>query len=421
MTGPDERTDHPDDGRSDDPVAATTPPGTGTAATVAGPALTIAALASLAAGGIHAVASGVHPEHPPAQVAFTAVALFQLGWGALALARPARWVAAVGAAGQLAALGGWLLAKTSGIAFVDGLDRAEPVRSADGAAAALAALALAGTAVALSGLSRRPVTPRLGYGLTAGAAATALVLATWGMATTGGTVGDGHHGPAADQAAADDADADHAGADHESTTEDGLPFDPVRPIDLSGMPGVTPEQQARAENLLAVTLDRLPRYADPAAAEADGFRSIGDAATGDEHFINFDYIDDEHILNPDYPESLVYRVQGGQRTLAAAMFTLNSGDTLDDVPDVGGDLMQWHVHGNLCFTTDTETPKVRGTRATGQPCPDGLSPGPEMPMIHVWIVPHPCGPFAALDGIGGGSVPEGEERLCDAAHGAHGT
>ena len=39
-------------------------------------------------------------------------------------------------------------------------------------------------------------------------------------------------------------------------------------------------------------------------------------------------------------------------------------------------------------------------------------------MIHVWITPHECGPFAALDGIGGGQVPDGETILCDDAHGA---
>ena len=39
-------------------------------------------------------------------------------------------------------------------------------------------------------------------------------------------------------------------------------------------------------------------------------------------------------------------------------------------------------------------------------------------MIHVWIEPHPCGPFAALEGVAGGTIPEGEERLCDHAHGA---
>jgi hypothetical protein len=40
-------------------------------------------------------------------------------------------------------------------------------------------------------------------------------------------------------------------------------------------------------------------------------------------------------------------------------------------------------------------------------------------MVHVWIESHPCGPFAALEGIAGGQVPEGEEPLCDSAHGAH--
>jgi len=40
-------------------------------------------------------------------------------------------------------------------------------------------------------------------------------------------------------------------------------------------------------------------------------------------------------------------------------------------------------------------------------------------MIHVWIRKHPCGPFAALEGIGGGTIAEGETKLCDTAHGSH--
>ena len=38
-------------------------------------------------------------------------------------------------------------------------------------------------------------------------------------------------------------------------------------------------------------------------------------------------------------------------------------------------------------------------------------------MIHVWTEPHRCGPFAALAGVAGGSISEGEARLCDHAHG----
>ena len=53
-------------------------------------------------------------------------------------------------------------------------------------------------------------------------------------------------------------------------------YDPTKPIDLSGVEGVTPEQQAYAENLVAMTLVHLPQWADPAVAEAAGFHSIGD-------------------------------------------------------------------------------------------------------------------------------------------------
>ncbi len=42
-------------------------------------------------------------------------------------------------------------------------------------------------------------------------------------------------------------------------------------------------------------------------------------------------------------------------------------------------------------------------------------------MIHVWTVAHPCGPFAALEGIGAGQIKPGETRLCDHAHGGTGT
>jgi hypothetical protein len=40
-------------------------------------------------------------------------------------------------------------------------------------------------------------------------------------------------------------------------------------------------------------------------------------------------------------------------------------------------------------------------------------------MIHVWITPHKCGPFAALEGVGAGQIEAGEERLCDHRHGAN--
>ncbi|MGZ8735283.1 MAG: hypothetical protein ACXW1M_08855, partial [Acidimicrobiia bacterium] len=197
-----------------------------------------------------------------------------------------------------------------------------------------------------------------------------------------------------------------------------VPYDPTKPIDLGGVDGVTLEQQARAENLIAITLLRLPQFADPAVAEAQGFRSIGDGATGEEHYINVAYFDDGRTLDPDHPESLVYQPQkDGTKKLAAAMFMLEPDKTLDDVPDVGGKLTQWHIHNNLCFTSSG---RVAGISTEPGKCRPGLNPGSQAPMIHVWIQPHPCGPFAALEGIGGGQIREGETKLCDEAHG-HGT
>ena len=193
------------------------------------------------------------------------------------------------------------------------------------------------------------------------------------------------------------------------------PYDPTQPIDLGGVEGVTPEQQARAENLIAVTLLRLPQFADPAAAEAAGFSSIGDGVTGYEHYVNVDYFDDGRILDPDHPESLVYQPDGkGGKKLTAAMYMLAPDQTLDDVPDIGGKLTQWHIHNNLCFNAQG---RVAGLRQNNGECGPGLNKGSEAPMIHVWIEPHPCGPFAALEGVAAGQVKEGETHLCNHTHG----
>jgi hypothetical protein len=197
------------------------------------------------------------------------------------------------------------------------------------------------------------------------------------------------------------------------------PYDPNLPIDLSGTPGVTPQQQAKAENLVAVTLVRLPaKWADYKAAEAAGFHSIGDALTGFEHYINWDWINDDVTLDPDHPESLVYQPQpDGSKKLVSAMYMLPDSVTLDKVPDIGGALMQWHIHDNLCFTDDPVAPKVAGVIGAGGTCSAPLKKFRPAPMIHVWIVPHTCGPFAALEGVGAGQILAGQQRLCDHQHG----
>ena len=414
--------------------------------------IVVASMASFGAGAIHAAAAGAHAEHRQAVIVFTVIAVLQLGWGAAALARPTRAVVLAGALLNAGLVAGWAVAKTSGISFVDGLETAEPIQTADALAAALA---FAAFVAATWSLRTRPATDGSAGGSVARTllvASTVFVggLAVFGMVSAGthahgaadAASGDHAHDDAAaasDDHAHDDAAAasdDHAhdddavapdddvadaaaddGADHDVAhlTREPVPYDPTKPIDLGGVDGVTPEQQAAAENLVAITLLRLPQWTDPAVAEAAGFRSIGDGLTGVEHFVNPAFMDDDVILDPDRPESLVYDTTGGGRRLVAAMYMVARGTPLDAVPDVGGALMQWHTHENLCYSPEG---KVAGITDANGDCPAGLTKPVPTPMIHVWIEPHRCGPFAALEGIGGGTIAEGETVLCDHAHGS---
>jgi hypothetical protein len=367
--------------------------------------LAVVGAASLGAGAIHAAAIGVHSEHHQAVVAFTVVAVIQLAFGAVALARPGRIVLTLGAIANILFVGGWVLAKTKGISFVDGLEVSEPPQMADSMAAGLALLSV--VAVGAQLVSFADLAIRRSPLFTGAAAITVAALAVPGMLAAGSHTHS--HG-----AAGHTHDATSAAAGHTHTSAvPPKPYDPTLPIDLSGVPGVTPQQQAAAENLLAITITRLPQFADPAVAEAHGFKSIGDGFLGYEHYLNLANMNDDKLLDPDYPESLVYDTSVTPKRLAAAMFMMNPGDTLADVPELGGKLTQWHVHDNLCF----DGPRVAGLTDANGNCRAGLAKGAETPMIHVWIESHPCGPFAALEGVGAGTIAQGETRLCDHVHG----
>lgn len=372
-------------------------------------ALAVPALASLGAGAIHAAAIGAHNEHRQAVFTFAIVAAIQLGLGAYALVSNRKLLGVALAGLNLLFVVGWVLAKSSGIGFIEGLDEVEPIQWADGMAAGLAAASVVGVAVAAMRGWRLPA----GEALTRVLAMPVVALTITGMVAAGGHAHAGGHSDVADGHASGASET--AVAAEVASAVPVRAFVPGQPIDLGGVPGVTPEQQARAENLLAASLYSLPQFADPEVATARGWRSIGDGGTGEEHFVNPATFDDGKILDPSAPESLVYDVRDGKRTLAAAMYMMPPGSTLDQVPELGGALTQWHVHNNLCFTPEG---KVAGIRTADGPCPEGLVQGGNTPMIHVWIRSHPCGPFSALDGIGGGTIAAGETRLCDHAHGA---
>jgi hypothetical protein len=197
------------------------------------------------------------------------------------------------------------------------------------------------------------------------------------------------------------------------------PYNPADGIDLSGTPGVTPAQQQAAEQLIRDTIKDIAKYQDQSVAYADGFRTIGDGFLGDEHWVNWSYSNDGHILDPLYPESLVYNTRGAHPVLEAAMYSLPPGSRFSDIPPLfQSPLTQFHVHNNLCFahTADPKQLVVAGFTDSSGNCPPGLVQEGNEPMIHVWITPNPCGPFAALSGPAAGQVPPGETPNCDTAH-----
>jgi hypothetical protein len=396
---------------ADIPLRHIAAPSTDTLQKIARPLL-IASAASISAGAIHAGAIGAHAEHPQSAKTFAVVALVQVGWGVLALLRPTRRIALLGAALSGVLFISWVAAKMRGLPFIDGLGDKEPPQFADTLCAALAlvsTIAAAKVAFWFRPLKSRPV-------LATTSAALLVALALPGMIEAGNHV-HSHGTPTQAVVVGANGKAQVVTATAAVPTH---PYDPNLPIDLSGVPGVTPEQQARAENLVAITLIRLPQWADSAKAEAAGYKSIGDGLTGDEHLINWSYINDDHVLDPDHPESLVYNVRSGHRVLESAMFMLPPGSSLDKVPDIGGALTQWHIHNNLCFTSDPVSPHVAGLTDGSGNCHAPTVKLEPVPMIHVWITKNPCGPFAALEGVGAGQVLPGQVASCDHVHGSTG-
>ena len=380
-------------------------------------------VASLGAGAIHAAAVGIHAEHVTLSRLFVAVTAAQILVGLVTLVRGGRAVAVATAVVNGGAVVAWIVTRLSGISWIEGLEQSEAPRFADAVCAALGAVAVGAAVVALRGgadMSTRATPARLGLSAIGVGAVTVAAMMSGTTHTHDADAVDGHshdETPATTVAGAHDASGAHDQASTHGPAS--VAYDPTMPIDLSGVDGVTPAQQAFAENLVAVNVVRLPQWADPAVAEAAGFHSIGDDDGGHEHYVNWDWIDDDVSLDPDAPESLVYQPQpDGSKKLVSAMYMLPDHVALQDVPDYGGALMQWHIHDDLCFTADPVAPQLEDQTGPDGTCRPPLVKVGDWAMIHVWIVPHECGPFAALEGVGAGSILAGEQRWCDHAHGS---
>lgn len=215
--------------------------------------------------------------------------------------------------------------------------------------------------------------------------------------------GDASEAPhAADAAAVDEAAESDSGSDSEQPGEmDSEDMDPGHedppPDDPGHDPGFpddwTPEQVAFAEALIHDTEMTLPRYGNPAILPLLGYTWIFDGSEvgSYQHWINLRLIGNPTTLDPEFPESLVFRNTDDGPVLEAAMFILSSG-TLDTIPEDIAFLPGWHIHDNLCFDNRFH---VVGIAVDGVCAVGTLFVTP--PMVHVWVVDTPCGRFAGVD------------------------
>ena len=154
---------------------------------------------------------------------------------------------------------------------------------------------------------------------------------------------------------------------------------------------VTPAQRTAAESLVVRTRAALVNLPTLQSAYAAGYRDAN--ITGSlYHVVNDRYLIDGKVLDPDAIESLVYyKAPTGGSMLLGAMFVADPGTS----PQlIGGALTPWHIHTNLCVNPTDGTafnPTANGS------CAAGSQVVPTPPMLHVWSVAYPGGPFAELD------------------------
>lgn len=201
----------------------------------------------------------------------------------------------------------------------------------------------------------------------------------------------GHqHSVASNNSSGSSATGEHT---HDPSTPSAEPTGPIVSVND---PRLSPTQQAAASNLLTASRSTIASLPNTSALTAAGYVSVGDSSGGLQHWVNDSYMHDGRELDPNHIESFVVNASSG-RTVGA-MYTLEPGKTMANVPNIAGELTTWHVHQTICFSNTQIWHFV--TFATNNSCPNGSTPRAVPPMMHVWSDDPPCGPFVGTEGHG---------------------
>lgn len=153
----------------------------------------------------------------------------------------------------------------------------------------------------------------------------------------------------------------------------------------------TAEQQRAADELVrrAEEVAHARNWFDFQQGLADGFKLM---FADRRHYANQEFVLDEHVLDLERPEFLMYYGTPEGKQLAGMMFYTSSPEGVG--PQPGGPLTLWHYHvwtHKSCLLQRmllVGLPDQQGRCAQGEP----MHRSPE--MIHVWLVDHPLGPFS---------------------------
>jgi hypothetical protein len=151
----------------------------------------------------------------------------------------------------------------------------------------------------------------------------------------------------------------------------------------------TPDQVRAADDLVERCYAAALRHGwhQYARGLGDGYRAVDR-----HHYRNDEFMLDDHVLDPDRPEVLMYYATppDGEHRLAGFMFYARSREARG--PQIGGPLTIWHYHswmrpqcvvGGLAVNWSVDGKCKRGV-------PSHFSGE----MMHVWLIDHPEGRFA---------------------------
>ena len=190
----------------------------------------------------------------------------------------------------------------------------------------------------------------------------------------------------------DDAKANEAHAVHDMTPGQHEAHNPH--MHMTAMRPQTPEDAARAREIISQLRAGIEKYKDYRVALNDGYKIfLPNLPQPEYHFTN--YVNgflEAFTFDPARPTSLLYKKTADGFTLVGAMYTMPkraSEDQLDKRIPLS--VATWHLHTNLCMpprdqqrNADWTKFGLRGSIATQEAC--DAADGRFHPVIFGWMV-----------------------------------